>query len=877
MSKKTKMTAVLAIILMASMMIIAVNPVQGQALGALAANQPYSGPIHQGDYANGTIPTTAQISARPYLVGKGQPVLFNLWITPASIAGRKLLDFEVKITKPDGTLDDFVIPSSERDTAAAWFEYTPDQIGEYTYQFIFPGTFLPPGVYNDGIIYVSSADAGSGYQGAVTIFTGSSYYQPSTSPVSKFFVQEEIVPSWAPYALPTDYWTRPVSPEHREWVDIIGDFPWYGPGGLSYGGVTWEQRYPNSSKYWNPRMDFYPYVQGPNSAHIVWKRYDDIAGINGAGRYANYGAEGYSYDVPFSTTSSSPSVIPIVIGGRGYKVIQRSEQQIVNGSLRDIQANVLRCVDIRTGEILWEKDGFDFSQSQRSFGSWVFQGSIEYPSLDIVYLSGGRLYKFNENTGSPTVNVSIDPLTSGLYYMNGFALSVQNLGNNLPYEERYRLINWTTLGSSSNFTSRIVSNISWPLSSLPATTDYTAGIAASFGRGLIGNTGTTPEQRLVTVSLTTGEVLVNKSFAPAGNADWMGYSGASDVCDHGIYAFLTAWGQFQGLDIRTGAIRWTSPQMDYPWDSNGFGAYDTTSAYGMFFRCAYSGVYAFDWETGAIVWKYKAPAISPFETPYIDENGQTIYSFNGVNIAADGKIYTINTEHTPTQPYTRGWQIHCINAYTGEGIWKTMMTGNVDFVADGYLGVSESYTSTYYVFGRGKSETTVAAPDTAVPLGTAIVLKGSVLDMSPAQPGTPCVSKDSMATQMEYLHRQMPINGLWGNLTITGVPVALAAVAEDGTYYDLGTATTDGYYGTFSKAWTPPAEGSYEFIASFAADDSYGSSSASTFAFVGPAPEPYPTPTEPEQPVDNSMLLYAILAAVIVAIVLALAALFWKR
>ncbi len=65
-----------------------------------------------------------------------------------------------------------------------------------------------------------------------------------------------------------------------------------------------------------------------------------------------------------------------------------------------------------------------------------------------------------------------------------------------------------------------------------------------------------------------------------------------------------------------------------------------------------------------------------------------------------------------------------------------------------------------YVFGKGKSETTVTAPDVAVPTGTAMTIKGSVLDMSPAQPETPCVSADSMTTQMEYIHMQNPIDGL---------------------------------------------------------------------------------------------------------------------
>jgi hypothetical protein len=76
---------------------------------------------------------------------------------------------------------------------------------------------------------------------------------------------------------------------------------------------------------------------------------------------------------------------------------------------------------------------------------------------------------------------------------------------------------------------------------------------------------------------------------------------------------------------------------------------------------------------------------------------------------------------------------------------------------------------------------------------------------------------------MEYLHLQQPIGGIWNNETITGVPVSLTAISENDTVYDLGTAMTNGYSGVFSQAWTPPAEGKYEIIASFAADDSYGS------------------------------------------------------
>jgi len=36
---------------------------------------------------------------------------------------------------------------------------------------------------------------------------------------------------------------------------------------------------------------------------------------------------------------------------------------------------------------------------------------------------------------------------------------------------------------------------------------------------------------------------------------------------------------------------------------------------------------------------------------------------------------------------------------------------------------------------------------------------------------------------------------------------------EDGSVTDIGTVTSSGYYGTFEKAWTPSAEGTYKIIA----------------------------------------------------------------
>jgi hypothetical protein len=123
---------------------------------------------------------------------------------------------------------------------------------------------------------------------------------------------------------------------------------------------------------------------------------------------------------------------------------------------------------------------------------------------------------------------------------------------------------------------------------------------------------------------------------------------------------------------------------------------------------------------------------------------------------------------------------------------------------------------------------------------------------------------------MEYLHMQGSIAGIWGNETITGIPVKLTAISTGGAIIDIGETITNGYSGVFSTTWTPPAEGKYEIIASFASDDSYGSSSATTALSIGPAPEPYPEPTQPQE-ADYTMTIIGVGIAVIIAVVIAVA------
>ena len=380
--------------------------------------------------------------------------------------------------------------------------------------------------------------------------------------------------------------------------------------------------------------------------------------------------------------------------------------------------------------------------------------------------------------------------------------------------------------------------------------------------------------RLIGVSLTTGKVLYNLTYADEPyNADQLPYSQSCHVGNNGKLAILMRKGFYNIHNDLTGALLYKTDVGNYPWDEPGFSAYTQASAYGMIYRLGYGGVYAYDWQTGKEVWKYSAIAFSPYETPYTNENGTTVYSFNGANLVADGKIYVQNTEHTPTQPITRGWGIHCLNATTGELLWKIMGSMRPAAVADGYLAASDSYDGYLYVFGKGISKTTVEAPMTSIAKGTGIMIKGTVLDMSPAQPNTPCVSKDSMTTQMQYLHKQQPIDGLWHNETINGVPVSIDAVDPNGNYIHIGDVVSDGYTGSFGYTWLPENAGQYTVTATFKGDDSYGSSFATTYASMNEPTAASPTPTTTSLAniaTTTDLMTYITVAAIAIIIAIAI-------
>ncbi len=841
-------TTVLLVVLIAS---VTLTTIPFQQVGAqLASAQPVAGPLPGGVSVDFTATgTRAFLSFRPNPIGVGEILLVNVWLNPALASNNRYSPkaFVVTITKPDGSKDAMTL-DSEPATGATWFEYAPDKAGQWSIKFEFLGCYFPAGRYLNG--YVVTNTSGTLY--------GSCYYVPCSTEEQSLTVQQYPIPPWPESPLPTDYWTRPISPEHREWWPILGNFPGTGYQG---GGPMWDAVYPSTSPNWGPTNNFHPWVTAPNSAHIVWKVQRAITGIIG-------GPGG------IESIASSPGGPDVIYAGRCYQTYTKPGI-----------GSVAACYDLRTGQIYYEiptaQGGVTPtyiaylaptpSTTQHEVLSTLAASSW---TVELLAISGSYLIKINPFTGAVTGNYSIAPLSGGTFYnqYDGYVLNVQNIGNTT--KPNYRLINWTTRGTSTNFTSRIISNTSYALSSLPGFLDFNTGTAAATPDHLPYGISARYGAHIEIYDLFTGVLRYNVTLQ---HPDTLYSIGGSGPLDHGKMAMWTQGGYFIAIDANTGQVAWRSDVTEYPWASSGFGAYSVETAYGMIFYSTYAGVYAFNWTNGKTVWQFKSPSYASFESPYIEDD-QELYPFRSHNLIADGKIYCWNVEHTESYPLTRGWGTYCLNATTGELIWKLMIGGDsgIGAVADGYATLESNREGYMFVIGKGKSDTTVTAPDTVMPLGNGIVIRGSVMDMSPAQPNTPCVSKDSMSTQMEYLHKQMPLDGLWHNETIAGVPVTLTAIDETGAVLDLGTATTDGYYGTFSKTWTPPNEGRYEIIAYFAGDDSYGSSGAATSVSVGPAPTAITIPQQIVPP-DYTMTLIVGFVAVLIAVAIATILLYRKK
>jgi hypothetical protein len=212
---------------------------------------------------------------------------------------------------------------------------------------------------------------------------------------------------------------------------------------------------------------------------------------------------------------------------------------------------------------------------------------------------------------------------------------------------------------------------------------------------------------------------------------------------------------------------------------------------------------------------------------------------------ADGKVYIWHTEHSVIDPKPRGAPFVAINVEDGsevfrvDGLSRSTVWGGDPIIGDSIIVTQNTYDQRLVAFGKGQSAITVTTADTSEPLGTEVLIKGTVTDVSPGTKdialqtrfpnGVPAISDDHMGEWMKYVYQQFerPADA-------TGVQVKLEAVDPNGGYVDIGTTTSDSY-GNYGLAFEPDTEGKYMIIATFTGSGAYYGSTDTAYLAVGPA------------------------------------------
>jgi hypothetical protein len=771
------------------------------------------------------IPTYAFLVVAPNPIGVNQQVEVVFWRDiPPPTAGGGYGDrwtFYVNITKPDGNTERQG-PFTSDDVGGSYMLYTPDQVGTYDFQAIFPGQTLANDNPDPTVTRPSA-------------FVGD-YYEPSTSNKVELTVQQEPIPVTPDIPLPTDYWTRPISDENREWSQISGNWLMakYDKDAVAY----------EYSGNWNP------YTTAPNTAHIVWTKELTFGGIVGGEYGAGMGYyTGLQYEPKFNP--------PIIMNGILY--YDTAEPPIYG----------FKAVDIRTGETLWYQN----SSYQLSFGQILdYESPNQHGCIPYLWSRvGSTLHMFDAFTGNYILSINNVPSgymrmgPSGeilIYTLNtaGHWLTMWNSTLAIPPLTPTGTGEWQW--RPDNYRGQTLDGkvgLQWNV------TGNTAPAGSSFqwywNDILVSQAMITPADQVnpvlvhVAFDAKTGAQLWTQNRTDMGKMTFPGYITPNE----GVYAlFVRERKQWVAWSVKTGEQLWETDPIESDW---GFYQYVGGFAYGRFYSGGYDGtLHAYNATTGEHLWDYYC-GNAGLDTPYGS------WPIFGALIIADGKIIVGTNEHSPSMPLWRGEKLHVIDAETGKGVWNisgmyAAGRNGLGAIADGYLVTVNGYDNRIYCFGKGQTATTVSVQNDVITHGNSVLIKGTVTDQSSGAKDTPAISDADQAAWMEYLYMQQPCP-----TNATGVEVSLDTIDPNSNYVHIGNATSDAS-GAFSYMWTPEIPGKYTVIATFAGSNSYYGSYAETAVGVSEA-QVSPTPT-PVTSQESPMLTY-VLAAVIALIIIVVA------
>jgi hypothetical protein len=774
------------------------------------------------------------IGAFPNPVGVNQTLWIHTGITLELAAANQYWDnLTVTIKKPNNETDTLG-PMRTISTGGMFKTYTPTMVGTYYLQTHFPEQALPAAV-------------GGKPRGTIML--------AADSEIIAVNVTLETVQLWPGVSLPTEYWTRPINAQFREWATIAGS--------------SW--------------MDN-EYNDAPDSPHVLWTKPLTEGGLVG----------GDVGDVSMEH-------------GDAYQG-KWSSRMIIAGTLiythdTNIRPLVYTAIDLRSGKELWKKT---FLNNQSiAFGQLFFWDSYNYHGtfayLWVSVSSGfGATAKTNWTafevfSGEQRYSIVNVPSGTSIFGDNGniFIYNV-NLAT-----ARMTLWNQSALGSmegswtpSGGFGGNMYGTLDAAANSAAARRAYALNI--SIPAGLPGSVR----------GVKLGDRVVGSSTSATAVTVW-GFSLEPGL--EGRLLFNTTWKTPDS---------WVAANISFTMYESSWITTDLDARIGLIWFKEERTLYAFSLETGKYLWKtepqiyldiYSEGVRIAYDKVYSVGMGGVVYCYNTTNgkriwtyeakdvyhenlwgnnwplelmFANDKKLYFFHSEHSPINPLYRGAPAICLDAETGDEVWRVdglyrkTDWGGGPILGDSVIAMYNTYDQLVFAIGKGPSAMTVEAPNVAVQTSTPFVIRGTVTDVSPGTQddtmklrfpyGVPAISDASVGEWMKYVYAQFPLP-----TNVTGVNVSIDAVDPNNNFVHLGDATTD-YKGSFGCTINTTIAGNYKIIASFGGSNSYYPSFAESFMTVTEQPAPAATPT-PLNVNDVIQPLVTYLVVATIAIIIAIA------
>jgi outer membrane protein assembly factor BamB len=777
--------------------------------------------------------TYAFCSSTPNPVGVGQETLIHLGISEATNGTYwKWKGLTVTVIAPDNTTTTLG-PFDTDSTGGTGTVLVPDQVGTYRLQTHFPSQKMVP---------------------AFTFPATERTYAASDSEWLNLVVQEEPIAYFPAFPLPTEYWNRPINAQFYEWTPLTGN--WLRPTG-SYSMPPIEKFHAGND-------------DAPETAHILWNRQYAQGGMTG-GEQDIMGYEmGDAYVGKFAGT--------VVIDG----VMYYNRYQSTGGSA--VTQEVV-AVNLKTGEELWTKN---WNNTRLALGQvYNFQGFNYYGAFAYLWTVTGTTWDaYDALTGRWVYRITNVPAATPNYNYYGergeiirYTVDLRNgwmsmwnssKATNPQTAQAVADGSWDVPGATYNGTRGIQWNVTIP-KGLPGAVchaevdDLILGSQSSAFPSYSGSTITS--WAISTKKGSEGTLIFNKTWTvPSGTeeATWVW----SDVSfeDRVFIMSCKETLRFYGFDLDTGEYKWTTEPESYLQYYDKW--YGPMHAYGLFYSERMSGqTIAYDIQTGKQVWNFNCT--DPYSEILWSENFPTMFHF-----ATDGKLYLSYGEHSPNLN-ARGAPMVCLNATTGEEIWRIswfgVWWGGTCVIGDSTMaGLNAGYDNRIYAFGKGASATTISASPKTSMNGDKILVEGYITDIAPGTTdydvaarfpnGVPAVSDASMTDFMQYVYMQYP-----RPTSTTGVDVTISVFDPNNNLYEVATATSD-ENGFYKCTFTPEVSGEYTVVATFAGTKSYWGSNAQTAITVDDAPQATTAPVAETSQVETYFMPAVI--AIIVAIAL---------